>query len=103
MRRLNLSVLGGATLAALFATTTTAVPAGAAPPAEGPDAAPRAAAAQKKDNRPDALASARAAEKDKAIRKVLAGKAQVEQQVSAPPERSERGERRPRRGSDASA
>jgi small subunit ribosomal protein S3 len=31
------------------------------------------------------------------------GKAQVEQQVSAPPERSERGERRPRRGSDASA
>ena len=82
MRRRSISVLGGATVAALLATTTTAIPAGAAPAADGANGSPgaaEAAAAAKKDNRPDALATARAAERDKAIRKVLAGKAEVEQ------------------------
>ena len=80
MKRRHISVAGSATLVALLATMTQ-LPANAVPAADGgPDRASgtNLAAKAKQDNRPDRLAEAKIAEKNEAIEKVLAGKAEVQ-------------------------
>jgi immune inhibitor A len=81
VKRRHISVAGSATLVALLATMTQ-LPANAAPPADGgPERASSTtlAAKAKQDNRPDRLSEAKIAEKNEAIEKVLAGRAEVEQ------------------------